>query len=181
MGRALKRVSPEAESVCFSEVVTLLEVASPVTADFGDAGAAFEVAGRALKRVSVEPEGVSLSEPPALRGAVSGVRTVTVEESGRLAKRGSLEPGSAFPTGGGTSRRDAPSLAVDVTAALVIVAEEAARALKRVLPESASAFFSGIGGTFRRLEADALRGAALGVGAGAAPFCGVGVPSFNFT
>ena len=57
-GRLLKRVSPGAESVCFSEVVTLLEVASlfapvsPVTAGFGDTGVVFEVTERLLKRVS---------------------------------------------------------------------------------------------------------------------------------
>ena len=72
MGRARKRVSPGAESACFSEVVTLLEVASPfalalpVTADFGDAGAAFEAAGRFVKRVSPEAESASFSEAVAL-------------------------------------------------------------------------------------------------------------------
>ena len=193
MGRFVKRVSPGAESACFSEGATLLEVASlftlalPVTAGFGDAGAAFEAAGRLLKRVSLESDAVSLAESSALRGEVSGARVeiaaVAVEETDRLTKGVSAEPEAVFSTGGGTFREDAPSLAVDVTveAAVVVVAdaEEAERLLKRVPPELETLSLPGDGFSFT--GAVILRDAALGVGAGAALFGGVAVPSFAFS
>jgi hypothetical protein len=140
-----------------------------------------------VKRVSLELEAVSLAESPALRGAVSGVRVevvaVSVEETNRLAKGASAEPEPVFSTGGGTFREDAPSLAVDVTveAAVVVVAdaEEAERLLKRVPPDPETLSLPGDG--FSVTGAVTLRGAALGVGAEAALFGGVAVPSFDFT
>ena len=77
--RLLKRVSPGTESVCFSEVVTLLEVASlfalalSVTAGLGDIGAVFEVTERLLKRVSPGTESAFLSEAVPLLGITLSV------------------------------------------------------------------------------------------------------------